>query len=93
MASLLIYAIYMFAEIITAALVIRALLSWFAGDPYSPIGKIYRFMIRFTEPIVEPCRRLLSRFNTGMLDFSVFLALILLQVVTNLLVRLIYIIF
>ena len=93
MKSILIYAIYMFAEIISAAMVIRALLSWFARDPYSPIGKIYGALIRFTEPFVAPCRRLLSRFNTGMIDFSLFLALILLQAITSLLIRLIVIIF
>ena len=93
MASILVYAVYMFAEIISAAMIIRALLSWFVRDAYSPLAKIYGMLIRFTEPFVAPCRKLLSRFNTGMLDFSLFLALILLHAVTKLLVRLIYIIF
>ena len=93
MASILVYAVYMFAEIISAAMIIRALLSWFVRDAYSPLAKIYGMLIRFTEPFVAPCRKLLSRFNTGMLDFSLFLALILLQAVTNLLVKLIYIFF
>ena len=93
MASILVYAVYMFAEIISAAMIIRALLSWFVRDAYSPLAKIYGMLIRFTEPFVAPCRKLLSRFNTGMLDFSLFLALSLLQAVTNLLVKLIYIIF
>ena len=93
MASILVYAVYMFAEIISAAMIIRDLLSWFVRDAYSPLAKIYGMLIRFTEPFVAPCRKLLSRFNTGMLDFSLFLALILLQAVTNLLVKLIYIIF
>lgn len=93
MASILVYAIYMFTEIITAAMIIRAVLSWFARDPYSPVGKIYGLLIRFTEPLVAPCRRLLSRFNTGMIDFSLFLALILVQAVSGLLIRLIYLIF
>ena len=93
MASILVYAVYMFAEIISAAMIIRALLSWFVRDAYSPLAKIYGMLIRFTEPFVAPCRKLLSRFNTGMLDFSLFLALILLQAITNLLIRLIYIIF
>ena len=48
MKSILVYAIYMFAEIISAAMIIRALLSWFAQDPYSPLGKIYGVLIRFT---------------------------------------------
>ena len=34
MASILVYAIYMFAEIISAAMIIRALLSWFVQDAY-----------------------------------------------------------
>ena len=93
MASILGYAIYLFTEIITAAMIIRALLSWFARDPYSTVGKIYGVLIRFTEPFVAPCRRLLSRFNTGMIDFSLFLALILVQAVSGLLIRLIYLIF
>lgn len=93
MASVLVYAIYLFTEIITAALIIRALLSWFARDPYSPLGKIYGVLIRFTEPFVAPCRKLLSRFNTGMIDFSLLLALILIQAVSGLFIRLIYLIF
>lgn len=93
MASVLVYAIYLFTEIITAALIIRALLSWFARDPYSPLGKIYGVLIRFTEPFVAPCRKLLSRFNTGMIDFSLLLALILIQTVSGLFIRLIYLIF
>lgn len=93
MASVLVYAIYLFTEIITAALIIRALLSWFARDPYSPLGKIYGVLIRFTEPFVAPCRKLLSRFNTGMIDFSQLLALILIQAVSGLFIRLIYLIF
>ena len=93
MAQVLVYAIYMFAEIISSAMIIRALLSWFVRDPYSPLAKIYGVLIRFTEPFVAPCRKLLSRFNTGMIDFSLFLALILLQTVTNLLVKLILVIF
>ena len=43
MQTTLVYAIYMFSNILVAALVIRALLSWFARDPYSPAGKIYGF--------------------------------------------------
>ena len=91
MASILVYAIYLFTEIITAAMIIRALLSWFARDPYSTVGKIYGVLIRFTEPFVAPCRRLLSRFNTGMLDFSVLLAMVAIEVIAKILVRIILI--
>ena len=76
-------------------LLVRAIMSWFVRDPYSTLGKIYMGIIRFTEPMVEPCRRLLDRlnFNTGMLDFSVFLAMILVQVLANVCLNLVALIF
>ena len=80
-------AIQLFAELITWALVFRAILSWFARDQYSTVGKIYMALIKFTEPIVMPCRKALSRINTGMFDFSVFLAMILVQAIANILVN------
>ena len=82
-------AILMFSDIFVWALVIRAVLSWFARDQYSTVGKLYIAMIRFTEPVVAPCRKALSRLNTGMFDFSVFLAMILVQAVARLLVNII----
>ncbi len=93
MAYVLIRAIHWFARILTLLLVGRALLSWFARDPYSPVGRLYMYSIRLTEPIVEPCRRLLSRWNTGMLDFSVLLAFFLVEIVENILIRIVYYIF
>jgi YggT family protein len=73
-------------------LLARALLSWFVRDQYSTLGKIYIAIIRFTEPIVAPCRRALSRLNTGMFDFSVLLAMLLISAVSNILIRIIYMI-
>ena len=79
----------MFCNILVARLLIRALMSWFVRDMYSPMGKIYGAIIRFTEPIVMPFRRLLSRFNTGMLDFSVLLAMLVIEMAGNILVKII----
>ncbi len=86
MGMILITAISWFTRFLTMALLLRAVMSWFVQDPYSTLGKIYMGIIRFTEPIVEPCRRLLDRINlnTGMLDFSVFLAMILVEVIATL---------
>ena len=81
---------YLFTEILMTALLVRALMSWFVRDMYSPIGKIYRVLINFTEPIVEPFRRLLSRFNTGMVDFSLLLAMVAIQFASNIIIRLIF---
>jgi YggT family protein len=89
MAVILAYAVSMFANILLTALLVRALMSWFVRDMYSPVGKIYGALINFTEPIVEPFRRLLSRFNTGMIDFSVLLAMVAIEFASNLIIRLI----
>ncbi len=82
-------AIGWFANLITMALVIRALLSWFAQDPYSPLGRAYMVMGRITEPVVAPCRALLAKLNvnTGMFDFSVLLAFFLVEIVAKVLIR------
>jgi len=93
MGYILIYAIHWFANILVTLLLIRAILSWFASDPYSFLGKLYMVMARFTEPLVMPCRKLLSRFNTGMFDFSVLLSMLLIELVANVLTRLILFIF
>lgn len=79
----------MFTDILVTALVVRALMSWFVRDAYSPLGKVYGALIRFTEPIVEPFRKFLSRFNTGMVDFSLLLAMIAIELVSNIIIRLI----
>ena len=89
MKATIIYAIYMFCNILVALLLIRALMSWFVRDMYSPMGKIYGAIIRFTEPIVMPFRRMLSRLNTGMLDFSVLLAMLVIEMAGNILVKII----
>lgn len=82
-------AIILFSDIFVWALIGRAILSWFARDPYSNLGKVYVALIKFTEPVVAPCRKALSRLNTGMFDFSVFLAMILVQAAARLLVNII----
>ena len=85
MTYILCRAILIFSDLFVWALIIRAVFSWFVRDQYSTSGKIYMALIRFTEPVVAPCRKALSRLNTGMFDFSVLLAMILVQAVARLL--------
>ena len=92
MVYILVTAVSWFANMLVTLLLIRAILSWFVTDTYSTFsGRFYGALIRFTEPIVEPCRRLLSRFNTGVIDFSLFLTMILIELASNLIIRLILI--
>ena len=91
MAIILVRAIYWFAQILTFLLVLRAVFSWFARDPYSTSGKIYGVLIRLTEPIVNPCRQLLYKLNinTGMFDFSVLIAFFLIEITANILAKIV----
>lgn len=88
-------AIYVFAQVLTISLLVRAVMSWFVSDPYSTIGKLYMVVVRFTEPMVEPCRRLLDRLNlnAGMLDFSVLLAFFMIQAIANICMRIVGMVF
>jgi YggT family protein len=70
-------------------LLARAVLSWFVnpyrGNQRGPVHRINNLLVQLTEPIVAPCRKLLSRFNTGMFDFSVLVAMLAVMLVRNLL--------
>ena len=84
---ILITAINIFAQILTWLLVARAICSWFVRGRSGTAYKIYQMLALVTEPIVAPFRKLLSRFNTGMFDFSVLLALVFVMIARDVLVR------
>lgn len=77
-----------FVDFLTLALIFaiiaRALASWFVQDPGNPIVAMLHDI---TEPIVGPIRRFMP--TTGMIDFSPLVALILLQILRQVLVSLI----
>lgn len=89
---ILIEAIRSFAWVLTTLLIVRAILSWFV-NPYqsnrnSAIYKINSIVIQITEPLVIPFRKFLSRFNTGMFDFSVIFAFFAINMISNIIIRL-----
>ena len=60
-------------------IIIRALCSWFPPVQQSAVGE---FLYTVTEPMLAPCRNLLSRFQAGrgmMLDFSPLIVFLLLE--------------
>lgn len=61
--------------LLVAAIVARALLSWFPG---AQDNQFARAIYTITEPILEPIRRVLPR--TGIIDFSSLIAILLLYV-------------
>jgi YggT family protein len=69
----------MWLQILTWAIIARALLSWFPIDQGSPL---YQMLFRVTEPIIDPIRRVMP--GSGMIDLSPMAAIIVLIVMTQL---------
>ncbi len=64
-----------FLYVLIIAIVVRSLLSWF---PVSPHNQFARLLRDFTEPLLQPVRRILP--STGMIDLSAMVVIILLYV-------------
>jgi YggT family protein len=64
--------------VLTGAIFIRVLLSWFPIDPRNPLVTI---LYDVTEPILEPLRRVIPRL--GMIDLSPLVAILIIQVIGN----------
>jgi len=72
--------IRLLCQVLTFAIVFRAILSWFSPRPTNILAVI---LYRVTEPILAPLRRIIPR--AGMFDFTPLVAIILLQLVSRLL--------
>jgi YggT family protein len=68
--------VQLFGQVLTIAIIVRALLSWFNLDPRNPLIQMLSMV---TDPIIEPIRRVMPRI--AMIDFSPFVAIILMQIV------------
>ena len=53
-------------------IIIRALISWVNPDPYNPI---VQFLVRATEPVLKPLRKLVPSWRMG-LDLSPLIAIL-----------------
>lgn len=84
MGAILLTTINLFFNLLTLLIVARVLLSWFPQYRDHPIAQM---IFSITAPVLEPFQRLLP--NTGMLDFSPMIAIIVLAVVQQVLLTLI----
>ncbi|HAY22279.1 MAG TPA: YggT family protein [Desulfobacterales bacterium] len=71
--------------VLDLAIIARVLISWIRADPLNPI---VRFVYDVTEPILGPIRRALPAM--GGIDFSPLVAVILLDLLERLIIRLIF---
>lgn len=69
-------------QVLAFIIFLRAILSWFAIPPHSPIVV---FLDRITEPILAPLRRIIPRL--GMVDITPMVAIIILILIANLITR------
>lgn len=82
-------AVNYFFLVLIYLIVGRAILSWFVRSPYGTLYRIYTLVGQLTEPILEPCRRLLYRFGIGgSIDFSPLVAILGLQILNTFVLQL-----
>ena len=84
MIGLLIQLIGAIQFILVLMVLASVILSYFM-DPYHPVR---RFLDRIVEPMLAPIRRIVPL--VGMLDFSPLILIVLIQLLGNLLTRLLY---
>ena len=65
-------------EVLTLAIILRAVLSWFSLRPTNILAVI---LYRVTEPILAPLRRIITR--AGTFDFTPLVAITLLQLIAT----------
>ena len=75
-------------DIYTFLIVVRAIISWVNPDPYNPV---VRTLDKLTEPVLYPIRKVMWRVTGNLpIDFSPLIAIVLIQIVGNFLVRMLY---
>lgn len=82
--DLLVYFVNVFFTLLSLAILARVLLSWVRVSPYHPAVD---FLYRITGPILAPLRRAIP--PIGMVDISPVIAIILLQIIQQVLVAII----
>jgi YggT family protein len=67
--------------LLSFAIIGRALMSWFDPRMQTAVGRV---LFQITEPIIAPIRRVVP--SLGMIDISPFIALILIQILSRMIV-------
>ena len=80
-------ALYYLFEIISGVIFIRCVLTWFPGGYQS---KFYDILSKFTDPIEEPIRNIMYKYNSGVFDFSPMIAILILMFLKQLVFKLFF---
>jgi YggT family protein len=78
----LVMTVSYFLDFLNLMILIRVFLSWFS---FNPDNRLIRVVYQLTEPVLEPFRKLTAKLglNTGMVDFSPFISLLVLYYVVK----------
>jgi YggT family protein len=66
-------------QLFVLALFVRIVLSWFSPEPGGAAAAVEGFLRTFTDPVLEPVRRVVPR--AGMLDLSPMIVALVVQIV------------
>ena len=81
------YLLIQAIDIYTVIIIIRAIFSWFPVNPHSAFFRVYLFMVTITEPVLGWIRNFLRRIFPGSpFDFSPIIAIVLLNILRNLII-------
>ncbi len=79
-------AVYQFIQVVNFLIIVRVLMSWIVKDYRNPVAN---FFYQVTEPILAPFRALQEKLGIGgMLDFSPIMALLVIQLLGNMILKL-----
>ena len=73
--------LYDLGELYILVLIVRAVLSWFPYNPYSPLNSVRRVVFTLTEPVLAPFRRIIP--PVGMFDVSFLVAFIVIELIVQ----------
>jgi len=76
--------IRLFFDLLSFAILARVFLSWFNFNPYHPV---MTFLIRVTEPVLAPLRRIIPPISN--IDITPVVAIILLQMVEEIILAIV----
>ncbi len=66
-------------QVFVIAIFVRIVLSWFSPEPGGAAAAVEGFLRTFTDPVLDPVRRVMPR--TGMLDLSPIVVVLIVSVI------------
>lgn len=89
---LLIRIISIIGRVITFAFIVRAIISWVPLNNTEGVRKFKDILYKITEPLLAPIRKLLNKHYAGAFDFSPIIAIVLVNLIVRILIKILVVI-